>query len=200
MVNPAKVLITQFLLRTPMTLLVAGIVLSLFAFAALYGAAAKEGVLRIRQGVGLLQNYGLLSTVLGNSVLIYLAKKYYEAVCSIRKSKALTDGAPIETTFSALTSMMKMEREYQSLVYLLAVIGAVYWISNVGFHVIGNPEIRWGHKVFDSPDHRLTFCASRLHNFYTWLIVFPLSGHVMIYTTILLRLIIEVATRERAMR
>ena len=200
MTNPAKALTKQFLLRAPLTLLIAGIVLSLFDFAALYGAAAKEGVLRINKGVGLLQNYGLFATILGNSVFLYLARQYYEAVCSIRKSKAVTNGASIETSLSTLTSMIKMEREYKFLIYLLVIIGAAYWMSNVGFHVIGNPEIRWGHKVFDSPDHRLTFYASRLHNLYTWLIVLPLWGHVMIYTSIQLRRIMEIAARKKSLR
>jgi hypothetical protein len=96
--------------------------------------------------------------------------------------------------------MMNMEREYRVLIYLLIVIGSAYWISNVGFHVIGNPEIHWGHKVFDSPDHRLTFYASRVHNVYTWLIVLPLLGHVMIYTSIQLKKLIAIAAQQHALR
>jgi hypothetical protein len=47
--------------------------------------------------------------------------------------------------------------------FLLVSIGTAFWLSNIGFHLFGNPEIRWGRKVFDSPDHWLSFLASRLH-------------------------------------
>jgi hypothetical protein len=200
MLNPARAITKQFLLQSPLTLLGAGIVLSVFDFAALYGAAAKEGVLHVRQGVGLLENYGLLSTLVCNCICIYLAREYYESIHSITKSKAVTNRAPIERPLSILTSMIKMDREYKFLIYLFMFIGSAYWLSNVGFHVLGNPEIRWGHKVYDSPDHWLTFCASRLHNLYTWVVVLPLLGHVMIYASIQLRKVIEIGAGKGALQ
>lgn len=200
MANPARALLKQFLLSSPSTLLIAGIVLSFFDSGFLYTAARKEGVLHINKGIGLLHNYGVFSTVLGNSIFFYLARKYYDAVCSIRKSKAVTSVEPLQTPLSTLESMIRMEGKYPFLIYLLVVIGAIYWVSNVGFHVIGNPEMRWGHKVFDSPDHRLTFYASRLHNLYSWLVVLPFVGYVTIYTSIQLRRMIRVAVDKRALR
>jgi hypothetical protein len=83
MVNPAKAVAEQFVRRSPMTLLVFGALASLADFAVLYMAAVKEDVLYINQGVGLLNNYGLLSTIYSNAVFPYLAKKYYYGVCSI---------------------------------------------------------------------------------------------------------------------
>ncbi len=195
--NPIKELTNQFLVNSRFTILAMGVVLSLIDFGMLYWAAAKEGVLHIDRGVGLLQNYGLFSTVLGNALFPYLAKTYYDAVGSIKKSKALTDPSHLEAPLSELSNMVKMEGKYKFLIYLLIVVGAIYWASNVGFHVIGNPEIRWGHEVFDSFDHKYTFLASRAHNIYTWLIMLPLLGHVMIYTSIQLRKIMGVAIKQR---
>jgi hypothetical protein len=199
MVNPARGLAEQFVRRSPTTLLAAGIALSLVDFLALYAAAAKEGVLHVSQGIGLLNNYGLFSTIIGNTVFLYAAKKYYDSVCSIRTSNAVANTALIEKSLSRLTAMIKMHRKHQFLLYLLVTIGALFWLSNVGFHVIGNPEVRWGHKVFDSLDHPLTFLASRLHNLYTWLIVMPLVGHVVIYSSIQLRQAITIASRDGAL-
>ena len=96
MLNPARAITKQFLQQSPLTLLSVGIVLSVLDFAVLYGAATKEGVLHVSQGVGLLENYGLLSTIVGNCICIYLAREYYESIHSITDSKAVTNRVPIE--------------------------------------------------------------------------------------------------------
>lgn len=182
--NPARVIAEQFVRRSPTTLLAFGVVVSLIDFGLLYMASAKEGVLYITQGVGLLDNLGLLSTITGNAVFPYLMKKYYDGVCSIRESKAVVDVMPVGESLSTLTDITKLEREYRLSIYLLITIGALFWLANVSYHVFGNPQIKWGHNVFDSTDHPLTFWASRLHNLYTWLVVLPLLAHVIIYSSI----------------
>lgn len=167
-----------------MTLLAFGVVISLIDFGLLYLAADREGVLDIPQGVGLLKNYGLFSTLAGNAVFPYLAKKYYEGVCSIRESKAVVDVMPVGESLSTLTDITRLERKYRLSLYLLVIIGALFWLTNVSNHLIGNPQVKWGHVVFDSTDHPLTFGASRLHNLYTWLVVLPFLAHVIIYSSI----------------
>lgn len=199
MVNPARALAEQFVHRSATTLLALGVAFSLVDFLALYGAAAKEGVLHISGGIGLLNNYGLFSTILGNAVFLYVAKKYYDGVCSIRTSTVVVNTTPIETSISTLTDMIEMRGKYLYLIYLLVIIGTAFWLSNVAYHVFGNPEVRWGHKVFDSLDHPLTFTASRLHNLYTWLIIMPFLGHVLIYSSIQLRQAIAIASRNGAL-
>lgn len=158
--NPARALAKQFVRRSPMTLLVFGVTLSFADFLVLYAAARDEGVLYINQGVGLLSNYGLFSTLLGNAVFLYVSKKYYDFICSMRASKAVIDTAPVEESLVALTDKIEMQREYQFGVYLLIVIGALFWLNNFSAHVSGDPVVTWGHKVFDSTDHRLSFIAS----------------------------------------
>ena len=76
-VNPLRALAQQFIYRSPMTLLAVGVAISMADFGILYAAAVREGVLRMSPGVGLLNNYGLFSTTVGNAVLLYTAKKYY---------------------------------------------------------------------------------------------------------------------------
>lgn len=194
MLNPARMLAIQFVRTCPTTLLVLGIAISVVDFVTLYAAAASEGVLYVSEGIGLLNNYGLFSTILGNAIALYVAKKYYDGVCSIKSSDAVVNADAIEAPLSTLKKMIQMEGKYQLLFYLLATIGALFWLSNVAFHLIGNPEVRWGHKVFDSIDHPLTFSASRLHNLYTWLIMMPLVGHVMVWSSIQLRRAIAIAS------
>jgi hypothetical protein len=150
MVNPVKALAEGFVRRSPMTLLIFGITISFLDSLALYAAAAKEGVLEINQGVGLLNNYGLFSTILGNAVFLYLGKNYYDAVCSIWASKVIVDSASIEKSLSALKVEIEMRGKKKFLIYLGIITGTLAWLSNVASHVLGNPQIRWGHKVFDS--------------------------------------------------
>lgn len=196
--NPVRALAEQFVRRSPTTLLTFGICLSLLDFAALYAASAREGVLHVSAGIGLLNNYGLFSTLLGNAVFPYVVKKYYDSVCSMRDSKAIVKTAAIEEALSDLRAMIRMRRKYQ-WVYLMIVVGAIAWLLNVKFHVIDDPEVKWGHKVFDSPDHLLTFIASRLHNIYTWLIIIPLLAHVTLSSSFQLKRALETASRENAL-
>jgi hypothetical protein len=199
MLNPARALAKQMVRRSANTLLALGIAVSLVDFLVLYGAASKEGVLHVSDGIGLLNNYGLFSTIVGNAIFLYVAKNYYDSICSAKTSKAVVKAEPIESSLSTLTVMIEMEGRYQFLIYLLIIIGAAFWLSNVGYHVFGDPEIRWGHKVFDSTDHPLTFTASRLHNLFTWLVILPFLGHVVIYSSIQLRQTIAMASRQGAL-
>src|SRR5216684_1259589 len=98
--NPIKALGDQFVRRSPTQLLVFGLVVSFLDFSVLYFAAAREGVLRINGGIGLLNNYGLFSTILGNAIFFYVARKYYDSVCSMRASNAIVKTAPIEEALS----------------------------------------------------------------------------------------------------
>src|SRR5215210_7652594 len=200
MVNPVRALAEGFVRRSPMTLLAFGIVLSFLDSLALYAAAAKEGVLHVNQGVGLLNNYGLFSTILGNAVFIYLGKNYYSAVCSICASKVIVDSTPIEKSLSSLRGEIEMRGKSTFLIYLGIIIGMLAWLSNVSSHILGNPQVRWGYKVFDSPDHPLTFWASRIHNFYTWMIIMPFLGYVIVVSSHQLWKMMAGAARENALK
>lgn len=197
---PVKALAAQFVRRSPMALLAIGLALSVFDFATLYAAAATEGVLHIKNGIGLLNNFGLLSTLVGNAVSLYVAKKFYDDVCSIRISKAvISSSTNIEKELSILAAMVKMRGRYRFLIYGFISIGTMAWLSNVSGHVFDNPQVRWGHKVFDSLDHPLTFTASRLHNIYTWMIIVPFLAHVMIYCSFQLKKTLTAASGEGAL-
>src|SRR5207253_1280733 len=127
MVNPVRGVAKQFVRRSRMTFLIFGIIISLIDFFVLYVTAAKEGVLHINQGIGLFNNYGLFSTIIGNAVFLYAAKKYYDDVCSMRTSKAIVNTAPIEESLSTLNDMIQMLGKYQFPIYLLIVLGALFW-------------------------------------------------------------------------
>lgn len=185
--------------RSPEALLTFSIAFSLVDFILLYSAAVNEGVLHIDEGVGLLSNYGLLSTIVGNAISLYVARKYYDSVCSIRTSKALLNREVIKPSLSTLRVMIRMEGQYGFLIYGLITIGAILWAWNAGVHVFGNPEIQWGQKVFDSVNHPLSFSLSRLHNFYTWMIIMPFVIHVMFFSSVQLSRALTLASREGAL-
>lgn len=199
MVNPARALSEQFVRRSPTTLLGVGMILALVDFVTLYTAASWEGVLYISQGVGLLNHYGIFSTIIGNAISLYAAKKYYEGVCSIRDSKAVVDKAVVEEPLKDLTTMIQLRGKYQYIMYFLVVLGTLFLISNAAIHIFGNPVARWG-LVFDSLDHPRSFLGGRLHNVYTWVIIMPFVVHVVICSSIQLRRAMATASNKNALQ
>jgi hypothetical protein len=183
-----------------MVLLAVGFGVSGFDFLFLLGAAAKESVLHIPQGVGLLDNLGLLSTVIGNAFSLYIVRRYYDYVCAIRDSKALVSPKVIKPALSRLRAMIRMHKRAVFIIIILVAAGAYFWTSNLMSHY-GDPQIRWGHKLFfDTRDHHLSFIASRVHNFVTWVIIGPFVLHVMIVTTFQLRRMLTAGCRRKALK
>lgn len=200
MVSPVRVVLNQFLCRSPMILLAVGSLVSGLDFLFLYVAAAKESVLHIPGGVGLLDNLGLLSTVIGNAFSLYVVRKYYDYVSAIRDSKAVVNPRVIEPALSRLKAMIRMHRRAVLVIIILVALGAFFWTSNLMSHY-ADPQIRWGQKLFfDTRDHRLSFVASRLHNLITWVFIGPFVLHVMIVTTFQLRRMIAAACRRKALK
>jgi hypothetical protein len=195
MVNPARALLKQFVRRSPTTLLVIGTALSLVDFLAVYAAAARDGVLRIDQGIGLLNHYGFFSTIFGNAIALYAAKKYYDGVNSIRTSKAVVKPAVVETSLEDLTDMIELRGKYNFIMYLLVIFGTLMWVSNLATHVIGDPVAKWG-PVFDSLDHPWSFFVGRLHIIYLEVIIMPLVVYVMICSSLELRKVMRIASSE----
>lgn len=199
MVNPARALSKQFGRRSPTTLLAIGIALSLVDFVTIYAAAVRDGVLYINQGVGLVNHYGLLSTIVGNAIALYAAKKYYDGVRSIRDSKAVVDGAVIKEPLKDLKDMVELQGKSQLLMYFFLVLGVYFWASNFSTHIFGDPVAKWGH-VLDSKAHPWSFVAGRLHNIYTWIIIMPFVAHVMIWSFIQLWMAMKKALKGGGLR
>lgn len=190
----------RLLRSNPSALLAYGMVISVLDAAILYSAAAREGVLHIRGGVGLLENYGILSTLAGNALLLYLVSRYYKAVRSIWASKAVIHSQVIERSLSSLAAQIAFRGRARFIVYGFIVTGALAWLSNVTSHLLGDQEVRWAGRVFDSPEYPLTFLASRLHNLLTWVVIMPLAGHVVVVISEQLRRLMARAVREDAVK
>lgn len=199
MVNPARALLKQFARRSPATLLGIGTVFSLVDFVAVYAAAARDGVLRIDQGVGLLNHYGFFSTIFGNAIALYAARKYYDGVCSSRTSKAVVTPAVVETSLEDLTAMIEVRGKHNFYMYLLVIFGTLWWVSNLATHVIGDPVAKWG-LVFDSLEHSWSFLVGRLHIFYLEVVIMPLVVYVMICSSLELRKVMTIASREGVLK
>jgi hypothetical protein len=195
MVNPARALARQFVRRSPMTLLGIGVGLSVADFVGFYAAAARDGVLYINQGVGLFKHYGLFSTIIGNAISLYAAKKYYDGVCSIRDSKAVGNNKVIEKPLKDLTCMIELCGRSRFIMYFLVFLGTLFWAANFGISVFGDSVAKWG-LVLDSVDHPWSFLAGRLHNIYTWIIIMPFVAHVMICSSFQLRKAMDIASNK----
>jgi hypothetical protein len=199
MANPAIALSKQFVRRSPTTLLGVGIAIATVDFLTIYIAAVREGVLYINQGVGLFNHYGLFSTIVGNAISLYAAKKYYDGVCSIRDSKAVVDSWIIKKPLKDLKDMVELRGKYRRIMYSFLVLGTLFWASNAGIHLLGDPVARWG-LVLDSADHPWSFVAGRLHNIYTWIIIMPYVVHVMICSSLQLWRAMAIALKEGTLR
>ena len=199
MVNPVRALSKQFVRRSPAVLLGVGIVLSLVDFVTIYLAAMKDGVLHIDEGVGLFNHYGLISTIVGNAIALYAAKKYYDGICSIRDSKAVVDGAVITKPLKELKDMVELRGMAQGLFYFFLIVGTYFLASNFAIHVFGDPVAKWGH-VLDSKIHPWSFVAGRLHNIYTWIIIAPFVAHVVILSFIQLWRAMSIALKKGVLR
>ncbi|HJP93597.1 MAG TPA: hypothetical protein VJ875_16680 [Pyrinomonadaceae bacterium] len=182
-----------------MTLLGIGIGLSAVDFFGFYAAAMKENVLSSGQGIGLSNHYGLISTILGNAIAWYAAKKYYDGVCSIRFSKAVVNNEVIETPLKDLKDMVELRGKYQFIIYFFLFIGTAFWVSNFAIHVFGDPLAKWG-PVLDTKDHPWCFLMGRLHNIYSWIILMPFVAHVMICASIQLQRTMRIASENRAIK
>jgi hypothetical protein len=197
--NPAKLLTEQFVLRSPFTLLVAGTALAVVDLLTIYAAASKDGVIRIEGGVGLVNHYGLMSTIAGNAISFYVAKKYYDGVCSITESQAVQDKTVVQGVLDVLRGMVELRDKYRFIMYFLILIGAFFFLSNFGTHIWGDPGGKWG-KVLDSAEYRWSFVAGRLHNIYTWIVIMPLVVHVMVCSSIQLKRAVDAASQAAVLK
>ncbi len=119
---------------------------------------------------------------------------------SIGASKAVVKSGLIDELLASLRNMIEVRGRYGFFIYWLLTLGFLFWLLNLNIYLLGNPETRFGHKVFDSIDHPLTFSVSRVHGFYTWLIIMPLVAHVVTLSSLQLRRAIGIASREGALR
>lgn len=198
--DPFRALAMFYLQCRSIVLLAAGVALSALQFVAFVQAARNEGMLRIAGGVGFLDNYGLLSTLFGNAVLPYIVRCYYQSVHTFADSKAVKRCAVVDSILARLANMALLRGRYQLIVYGLSFVGLLFWMANTGFHVFGNPEARWGYKVFDSIDHPIGFALNRLNNFYTWMVVLPVCGYMLAITTGHLVRAVNLAADRNAIR
>ncbi|MCG8509964.1 MAG: hypothetical protein MI741_12120 [Rhodospirillales bacterium] len=144
-------------------------------------SSAYEGVLKIPDGIGLLENLGLMSTLIGNVVLPYLTKRYYDearrvfGVIDNRNSSELNPDNPI----------IHPSVRHLKVLFLFSFVGLAAWTSNLSFHLFGDPVVHWGSPVFDSIDHPASFVANRVQNIYSWVLLYPVCGYVIVFSTFL---------------
>jgi len=199
MFNPARAVLKQFVRLTPMTLLGIGTLVSIVDFLAVYAAAERDGVLRIDHGVGLLNHYGFFSTIFGNGIALYAAKKYYEGVRSIRTSKAVVNPGVVEKSLEELTPMIELRGKYNFFMYLLVVFGTLLWLSNFATHVLGDPVAKWG-LVFDAREHKWSFVVGRFHIIYLEAVIMPLVVYVMVCSSLALKKAMNISSRKAVLR
>ena len=161
--NPLKSVAALFFELNPVILLLGGTAISLLASTILFTVARYEGVLRIPRGVGFLQNYGLIGTLLANAVLPYLTRLYCDQVREIGRSAVTVRGSIIQKEMLALGAMVKLESQHARLLYLFVFIGLTFCVSNASFHFFGYSELHWG-VVFDSLTHKGSFVVNRVNN------------------------------------
>ena len=174
--------------------------ISTIEFILLYSAAKIEGVVFIQEGVGFLENYGIISTLIGDAFLFYLAKKYINSIILISQNTSLYKNDIIIRKVEEYKSRVCLEDRLQGIYYLFIFIGLTAWIINVSFHVFGDSTQHWGGLVFDSRDHPLGFMFNRINNFYSWIFVLPTCLYVITISSIQFWEIIKEASLLRGIK
>lgn len=178
--------IQSFALAKPWKIAVVFFIMALGDFFALYLSSKYEGVLNINGGIGFFQNYGLWSTLVGNALIPVLIKLYLSKVNAIFKSGAVTASKRVKIKFRTARKALILEGQFAYIIYIWVILGLLAWLSNTGIHMFGNPGEHWAASVFDSIDHKASFLANRINNFYTWCFLVPFCIHIFVFSTYML--------------
>ena len=173
--------------RSADQLLLIGVFAAAVFFIALYFSAVLEDVLLIKNGVGLLQNYGLFAALIGDAILFYLAKKYFESAQIIRLGIHSDSSKIDKKTEFDLLSAVQLQTRHRFIAYIFLLVGMFLLSSNIAIHILGNAEGHWRGDVFDSLRHPVSFYMNKLFLFYSWVLVIPLCAYVATLATITVR-------------
>lgn len=196
--NARKSLTKQFIKRAPETLLLFSIILAFFEFILLFIAAKNEDVLFIDGGIGLLNNYGVFASLVGDALLLYLIKKYYEEIRCFFIDLKLSSRSFIDKELESLSNIIKLKTRHKHVLFLFAFIGIAANVSNSMFHILGLSETHWHAPVFDSIDHVSCFILNRINALFSWAIILPFCLYVTIFTTIYLIRMIDYLVKNSA--
>lgn len=165
-------------------LLIFGVlVATLFGFAFVW-IATIENVLFIENGVGLLQNYGLFAAILGDAVLFFLTKKYFDCCRHIARHGQFGRNREVKRAAIELLAECRLRTDRRFAYLFFVLLGVLALAGNISLHAFGYVDRNWHGDVFDSLRHPYSFALNKIFSFYSWCVVFPICGYVALITTI----------------
>lgn len=155
--------------------------------AILFGAAFVliskiENVLVLENGVGFLENFGLIAALFSDAVLFFLIKKYLDSCRDI--SKHFGYNAHVKEASRQLTKDVQLETDRRFALPFFITLGLVALASNISIHIFGEVGYHWNGDVFDSLKHPYSFALNKVFSLYSWCCVLPLCSYVALVSTI----------------
>lgn len=178
-------------------LLVINVLIAFVEFIMMYLAAKKENVLFIDGGIGFLNNYGVMSVILGDALLIYMAKKHVDLLSSINKHSKCIDVKTYLSEKNKYYSILRLETFNGLWLVLFMFIGVGYSVSNISHHVFGTEGQHWNTIVYDSMHHHvLSFLANKICMIYSWILILPFSFYIIIESIFHLNRLLNAILKE----
>lgn len=180
----AKYLANRFVESTPERILAAGVAIACIFGAAIFIAAWYENVIFIEEGIGFAENYGWFAALLGDAVLLFLAKKYFDVVQNSYQSLPFEAVRVESDQKSRIHAIAGLDDGKNRAFYFMAFIGFCFVVSNVSLQLLGETEKHWRGDVFDSPLHPATSVLNKLFLLYSWGVLVPFCAYISIFTSL----------------
>lgn len=150
-------------------------------------------------GKGLLQHYGAW-VIVATDPLILLATSfaYYRfrlTLTRLRQSVAPPKASDLTKISRRYMAFVQGRDSGRFLYAFFVIIGLLCWINNIVKTV--NPIPYYRHDVFDAYAHFNGFIAYKVCLFLSWVIVYPISGYLLISISLSTWIILERCRRRR---
>lgn len=177
-------LVARFSATTAECLLVLGVSIAAVFGAAFMLTARYEHVLTIEDGVGLLENYGLIAALFSDAVLFFLTKKYLDCCFLVANTAPFRQNLTVREAKLSLFRECRLQTERRFAYFFFFMLGCLALTGNISLHIFDDVQNHWNGDVFDSLRHPYSFSLNKIFSFYSWCIVFPICGYIALTSTL----------------
>lgn len=162
---------------SPLHLAILGLFVAAMEAGLLFAAATYEDTLFIPEGVGLLQNYGVFSSLFGDVLIVMLARLCFAQVVLQLNGRSSGFQVRRRRLREELRAHLTLQTRLRFVLYFACLVGFLFGLYNIGVHLLGDPKAVWaGDGFFDESANPLGFAANRLNGFISWAVVLPVAA------------------------
>lgn len=164
-------------------MLLLGIFIASTFFVIFLVTAHFENVLYIENGVGFVENYGLIAALICDALLFFLTKKYLAACELVYEKSSFGHIDRIQIAKNKLKNTIYLKTPEKFALLFFVLLGVIALSSNIALHIGGDVSKHWNGDVFDSLAHPYSFGLNKAFSFYSWCLVIPFCGFVALAST-----------------